>query len=222
MSKSGVQGNFYLGTVASVPEDGNFEIVADIPGVIRGVKAFPLRGDCDEPKPGDAIILLGLDPEYNSYYLYWKLKENDFTGFRAYGKEISIEEEKLVIRSYSGENSEDGEHEPGEEVARIQMDDKGNLVASNKAGAEIKITDNGDIKTSSPNEKSTITLKNDGNIEIETLGGEISFKGGGTIDFGVLLNDSKLPTGFLNIPAFPPPGTPVAASVTSKVTFIGG
>ena len=115
MSKSGVQGNFYLGTVASVPKDGNFEIVADIPGVIRGVKAFPLRGDCDEPKPGDAIILLGLDPEYNSYYLYWKLKENDFTGFRAYGKEISIEEEALVIRSYSGENSEDGEHEPGEE-----------------------------------------------------------------------------------------------------------
>ena len=220
MAKSGVQANFYLGVVSEVLED--FRIKADIPGIILGVNAFPLRGDCDEPKVNDPIILLGLDPDFNSYYLYWKLKENDFTGFRAYGKEISIEEEKLVIRSYTGENSKDGEHEPGEEVAKIQMDDKGNLIASNKTGAEIKITDKGDIKTTSPNGISTITLKSDGNIEIETLGGEISFKGGGTIDFGILLNDSKLPTGFLNIPSFPPPGTPVAASVTSKVTFIGG
>ena len=222
MSKSGVQGNFYLGVVASIDKNDKFKIKADIPGVILGIDAYPLRGNWDEPKENDPIILLGLDPEFNSYYLYWKLKENDFTGFRAYGKEISIEEEKLVIRSYTGENSKDEEHEPGEEVAKIQIDDKGNLVASNKTGAEIKITDEGDIKTSSPNGISTITIKSDGNIEIETLGGEISFKGGGTIDFGILLNDSKLPTGFLNIPAFPPPGTPVAASVTSKVTFIGG
>ena len=125
MSKSGVQGNFYLGVVKEVKED--FRIKADIPGVILGINAFPLRGDCDEPKKGDPIILLGLDPDYNSYYLYWKLKENDFTGFRAYGKEISIEDEKLVIRSYSEGDYKDDEHEPGEEMSKIELDKEGNI-----------------------------------------------------------------------------------------------
>ena len=151
MSKSGVQGNFYLGVVASVIEGGEVkktyhQIKADIPGIICGVNAFPLRGDCDEPKPGDPIILLGLDPDYNSYYLYWKLKENDFTGFRAYGKEISIEEGKLVIRSYSKGNYKDSEHEPGEENSRIELDDQGNITVFAKNDAKVTIQNDATIE----------------------------------------------------------------------------
>lgn len=201
MAKSGVQANFYLGVVAEVKE--NFQIKADIPGVILGVNAFPLRGDCDEPKVNDPIILLGLDPDFNSYYLYWKLKENDFTGFRAYGKEISIEEGKLVIRSYSGENSDDNEHEPGEEISRIELDDQGNVEISNSKQSSVKLTSSG-------------------NIEIRVMGGEISFKGAGTLNFGTLIGDGG-PTGFLNVPVFPYPGTPVASSIISNgIQFIGG
>lgn len=150
MSKSGVQGNFYLGIVADIVEEGDIkktyhQIKADIPGIICGVNAFPLRGDCDEPKKGDPIILLGLDPDYNSYYLYWKLKENDFTGFRAYGKEISIEEDKLVIRSYSEGEYKDGEHEPGEENSRIELDDKGNITIIANKDANVEIKNNANI-----------------------------------------------------------------------------
>ena len=143
MAKSGVQANFYLGVVSKVLED--FRIKADIPGIILGVNAFPLRGDCDEPKVNDPVILLGLDPDFNSYYLYWKLKENDFTGFRAYGKEISIEEKKLVIRSYTGENSKDGEHEPGEENSKIELDDKGNITIIANKDANVEIKNNANI-----------------------------------------------------------------------------
>ena len=178
MSKSGVQGNFYLGTVASVPKDGNFEIVADIPGVIRGVKAFPLRGDCDEPKPGDAIILLGLDPEYNSYYLYWKLKENDFTGFRAYGKEISIEEDALVIRSYSGENSEDGEHEPGGESGEkssIRLDKNGNISINITGDAKIVVENEAKIEATTATVKAVDVEIGAGNTGVGTL--KINSKG---------------------------------------------
>ena len=217
MNNSGVQANFYLGIVKEHKE--NFQITADIPGVALDIEAFPLRGDCDEPKPGDPIILLGLDPEYNSYFLYWKLKENDFTGFRAYGKEISIEEGKLVIRAYDGENSEDGNKEPGTEKSRIELDDSGNITASNKSGAKIEIKEDGEINTASPNEKSRITLKNDGNIEISTLGGTLALKGAGKIDFGTILANG-IPSGFIATPNFLPPGSPIPT--TSSITFIGG
>lgn len=201
MSKSGVQANFYLGVVKQVLED--FRIKADIPGVILGINAFPMRGDCDEPKINDPIILLGLDPDYNSYYLYWKLKENDFTGFRAYRKEISIEDEKLVIRSYNGKNTDDKEHEPGEEISRIELDDQGNVEISNSKQSSVKLTSSG-------------------NIEIHVMGGEISFKGAGTLNFGTLIGNGG-PTGFLNVPVFPYPGTPVASSIISNgIKFIGG
>lgn len=148
MSKSGVQANFYLGVVSKVKE--NFQIEADIPGIILGVNAYPLRGDCDEPKENDPVILLGLDPEFNSYYLYWKLKENDFTGFRAYGNEISIEDGKLVIRTYSGDNTDDPEHEPGEEKTRIELDKEGKITVIAR-DAEIKVQNKANIDATTAN-----------------------------------------------------------------------
>ena len=208
MNNSGVQANFYLGIVKEHKE--NFQITADIPGVALDIEAFPLRGDCDEPKPGDPVILLGLDPEYNSYFLYWKLKENDFTGFRAYGKEISIEEEKLVIRAYNGENSEDGNKEPGTEKTRIELDDKGNITITNQGQAKIEIGSSGDIN---------IDAGGSSDISLKLMGGTLALKGAGKIDFGTILANG-IPSGFIATPNFLPPGSPIPT--TSSITFIGG
>ena len=164
---SGVQGNFYLGVVASVGE--NFQITANIPGIINGVNAFPLRGDCDEPKENDPIILLGLDPEYNSYFLYWKLKENDFTGFRAYGKEISIKEDKLVIRSYSGDNKEDDNDSPGSDKCVIEIDKSGNIKVVVSGDADITVAGNADIKTETATVKATDVEIGAGDTGVGTL-----------------------------------------------------
>ena len=208
MSKSGVQGNFYLGVVADIVEKDDIkktyhQIKADIPGVICGVNAFPLRGDCDEPKKGDPIILLGLDPDYNSYYLYWKLKENDFTGFRAYGKEISIEEGKLVIRSYSEGDYKDDEHEPGEENSRIELDDQGKITIISKSDTKIEVR--GDAK-----------IESFGKADVKGPDIQIS---AGDIGIGTLkvVSQGVIPTGtgpFLATNVTPPQGSPLPCGDT--------
>lgn len=218
MSKSGVQGNFYLGIVADIVEKDEVkktyhQIKADIPGIICGVNAFPLRGDCDEPKKGDPIILLGLDPDYNSYYLYWKLKENDFTGFRAYGKEISIEEGKLVIRSYSEGEYKDDEHEPGEENSRIELDDQGNITIIANKDANVEIKNNANIKVGNEADiESTVAT-------IKTMDAEIgALNGVGTLKvnhIGVIPNADGGP--FIAFPGqliTPPAGTPIPTGDT--------
>lgn len=177
MSKSGVQANFYLGVVKEYSGEFDFKITADIPGVISGVNAFPIRGDCDEPKPGDPIILLGLDPLYNSYFLYWKLKENDFTGFRVKGRQISFQESGIRISIDEPESSEgEGEEEEGGnskesdakvldgEVSRIDLDTEGNIEVINKSGAFMKLDSDGNLEFNNGNE-AKITLDSEGNIE---------------------------------------------------------
>lgn len=214
MSKSGVQGNFYLGIVADIIEEGDIkktyhQIKADIPGIICGVNAFPLRGDCDEPKKGDPIILLGLDPDYNSYYLYWKLKENDFTGFRAYGNEISIEDGKLVIRTYDGDNTDDPEHEPGEEKTRIELDKSGDIKVIAKNNVNVEITNNANIKVGNKADIETSLA------DIKAVDVEVSAAHGA----GTLTVKSKgvIPTGtgpFLATNITPPQGAPLPCGDT--------
>ena len=81
---------FFAGTITEILDPVLYEIKVDIPGVIGGVKAFPIRGEVDEPRVGDFVLLLSLDPVYHSYYLYKKIKENDFIGFRSNGKMVDI------------------------------------------------------------------------------------------------------------------------------------
>lgn len=205
MNNSGVQANFYLGIVKEHKE--NFQITADIPGIALDVEAFPLRGDCDEPKPGDPVILLGLDPEYNSYFLYWKLKENDFTGFRAYGKEISIEEDALVIRSYSGENTDDSEKEPSGENSSIRLDKDGNIKINVSGDAEIVVKNEAKI------EAKTATVKA---VDVEIGASEEMGIGTLTIKSQSVIPD---PAGgpFIAFPGqliTPTPGTPIPTGST--------
>ena len=154
MSKKGVEGNFFLGVVSKVlgntdSEKIEYKIEADIPGVIKGINAYPIRECLDEPKVGDPIILLGLDPDYNSYYLYWKLKENDFTGFRSSGKEISITPDEMVLRVYKEPDPEnnkykDNNKEPDILRSEVRMDKDGNIkvqaIGDGAARVEVNVT----------------------------------------------------------------------------------
>ena len=95
---------YYLGVVKNIIEDEDNGITkeygiieADIPGVIQGIRAFPKRNELNEPKPGDAILLLCLDPILNSYWIYERIKENDFIGIRAAGKMIDITPDYISI-----------------------------------------------------------------------------------------------------------------------------
>ena len=184
MSKIGVQGQFYLGVVADYQGGPDFRITADIPGVIQGVNAFPLRGDCDEPKPGDPIILLGLDPDYNSYYLYWKLKENDFTGFRVMGQQISFDKEKGIRISidsretpeYTPNFPKDDERLAGE-VSHIDLSLQGDIEIGNSSNTTLQIDRNGNVH---------IKLSPASGLVIDSSGGSIRLLGSGILDLGSL------------------------------------
>lgn len=198
MSKSGVQGNFYLGVVASIDEKDKFKIKADIPGVILGIDAYPLRGNWDEPKEGDAIILLGLDPEFNSYYLYWKLKENDFSGFRAFGKMIKIDEkgEEIKIANYTGTYKD--EETPESVNGSITIKKDGSIEIEAGPGKDITLKVNG----------GAINFSGNGKFKLP----ETSFVVG-TPGIGKPFLDPK------NI-AYLPQGSPLNSGTT--IQFIGG
>ena len=73
MSKLGVQAYAYLGVVSEVlgdtpKEKQEYKIKADIPGVIKGVTAYPIRDTLDEPRPGNPIILLSLTLQLHLFY----------------------------------------------------------------------------------------------------------------------------------------------------------
>ena len=76
----------YFGVIAKVLDPDLYTVEVDIPGEQERLKAFPFRGEVDEPRVGDVVFLREFDPIYHSYYLYEKLKENDFIGIRARGK----------------------------------------------------------------------------------------------------------------------------------------
>jgi hypothetical protein len=136
-------------------------IEADIPGVIQGIQAFPKRNELDEPKPGDAILLLCLDPILNSYWIYEKIKENDFIGIRAAGKMIDITPDHISIGIFDKDTEYKDDERP-EMKTYVKIDSEGNI--------EIKTEGNTEIKT-------------DGDTKIESSGEtEIKATGGCTID----------------------------------------
>lgn len=223
MSKIGVEAQIYLGVVSKILGDTEeerleFRIEADIPGVIKGINAFPRRDVLDEPKVGDPIILMSLDPEYNSYYLYWKLKENDFTGFRACGKEFSITPDHILIEVYdkkTWEKPDDRKYEDGEEITNskqelissIEMKDSGEITMKNKMETTVTIKDTGDVEVLTKGHNMTVNL---GGGTITLANGTVVFRGG-------FLEESGVPP-FIGDPAHLPEG-PYAIR-TSKIKVI--
>lgn len=184
---------YYTGTVVEVIDKVLYKIKVDIPGIIQGVIAYPIRGEIDEPRVGDYVVLLSLDPIFQSYYLYKKIKENDFIGFRSNGKMIDITPDSITIGIFDSET----EYNDTSENYRPEMTDW------------IKIDSSGNIEINS-RANSTITIKGDSNIEVS---GNTTIKStkvtvtGGTLEVsGTSSTDMQGP--FNCIPTCPFSGAP--------------
>lgn len=177
---------YFLGTVVGISKDDNeklenerefHEIIVDIPGVIQNVKAYPRMGELDEPKIGDQVLLLSLDPEYNSYFLYEKLKESDFIGFRASGKMVDITPNYITIgvfkedlTDYGNEEHWDGEKIKDNHITSVTIDNEGNITVeaakdNGKGNLNVYLKGNTDI-TIDGDSGNKINITNDSDIDI--------------------------------------------------------
>lgn len=157
---------FFAGTIVEILDPVLYEIKVDIPGVIEGVKAFPVRGEIDEPRVGDFVVLLSLDPVYHSYYLYKKIKENDFIGFRSNGKMIDVTPEAITIGIFdqAGEYSDkEGEVYRPEITDWIKIDSEGNMDINMRTNSTINIAGGSTINITG---KSTVNIESDSNVTI--------------------------------------------------------
>jgi hypothetical protein len=188
----------YIGTITKLlgEEDGKdpdlYQVEVDIPERGKGFKAFPLRGEVDEPRVGDVVVLRELDPKYHSYFLYEKLKENGFIGIRARGKKIKITQDEIEIGVYK---DDDSWYDTNDETEEPALD----------CFASIKITDSGEV----------IIKANKISLEGENL----SMKGG-TLTLGAgakALPSSKGGPFWCGGPIAPKAGTPMISGNTIKV-----
>ena len=183
---------YFIGTVKSIEGDSNLknsreyhEIIVDIPGVIQGVKAFPEMSELDEPKVGDQVLLLSLDPVYNSYFIYRKLKENDFIGFRDSGKMVDITPDYITVGVFKEDLKDYGndEHWDGTEISKnhitsVTIDKEGTITIEaakdNGSKGNLDVYLKGDSNIEIHGSKgNTIKIDKDSNIEI---GGESKVK----------------------------------------------
>ena len=121
--------------------------------------------ELDEPKVGDQVLLLSLDPLYNSYFIYRKLKENDFIGFRASGKIVDITPDYVTLGVFD-ENLDDYSNDAhwnddkikNSQITSLTIDKEGTvtLEAAKKNGSEGNLN---------------VYLKGDTSIEIHGPGG---------------------------------------------------
>lgn len=177
---------YFIGTVVAIEEDDDLknsreyhEIIVDIPGVIQGVKAFPEMSELDEPKVGDQVLLLSLDPLYNSYFIYRKLKENDFIGFRASGKMVDITPEYITIGvfkedvvDYPNDAHWDGDKIKDAHITSVTIDNKGTITVEaakdngDEGNLKVYLKGKTDIEIDG-DDGNNITITNDSNIKIK-------------------------------------------------------
>ncbi len=206
-----IERTYYLGVVASIIEENDITkeygiIEADIPGVCKGVRAFPKRSELDEPKPGDAILLTSLDPVLNSYWIYEKLKENDFIGIRAAGKMIDITPEYIGIGVFDP-SKEYGEDERPEMKSYIKINNNGDIEVKSAGENAINIDGDAKINTSGDTEIKTTgntNIESELNCTVKAMNVKIT---GGILN----VNGTSAPTGtgpFCAIPTCPISGLP--------------
>jgi hypothetical protein len=191
------QANYYIGLVVAVSKDDDdrlknekewHEILVDIPGVIQKVPAFPFRDELDEPKLNDKVLVLDVDPLYHSYFLYRKVKENGFIGFRSSGKMVSITPDDITIGVFGPDDNDEypeykddeipncdpGNDGSGDGFAYIKLDKSGNIEIKTKGNSNINIAgDDGSTvtikKASTVNieDKSTVNIKSDSEVNVD-------------------------------------------------------
>ena len=177
---------YFIGTIVDVEDRALYKIKVDIPGEFDGVTAFPVRGEIDEPKVGDFVLLRSFDPVYHSYFLYQKLKENDFIGFRSMGKMIEVEPNGEYIRvcTFDIETEyTDGKH--GSEYRPepqdwIKLDKDGNLDIYLRKNHTALVDGDGEIEV-----KGNVTIKVGGNTKVEISGdNEVKISGNTKLEVG--------------------------------------
>jgi hypothetical protein len=181
--------NYYIGTITYVESDPlglltkdklYHEAVVSVPGVFENVLAFPARTNLDEPKVGDLVVVCSWDPVYNSYCTYEKLKENDFVGFRAHGKMVQINHEKVVVGVFDESTEYKDDDVPDvSPIAHLEMDKSGNITVH----AAKDITVNGDANcTITIKGNNTVTINGNSNIKVD---GNLNAKVGGNGDLNI-------------------------------------
>jgi hypothetical protein len=147
---------YFTGTITEIVDPILYQIKVDIPGMASSVMAFPMRGEIDEPVVGDFVLLRSLDPIFNSYFLYQKIKENDFIGFRSNGKYVDITPDYILL----------GIFDPSTRKNDFEKD--GDSEENKNDNQEAFFEDHGDIKHGGfrPQPTDWIKLDKDGNLEI--------------------------------------------------------
>lgn len=189
------------GTLVNPGDDLEDRIMADfdanehvaivaIPGIYEHLRAFPERGEVDEPKIGDKVMVYVWDPVYNSYITYRKLKENDIVGFRAHGKMVDITHDKILIGVFDEKTEyKDDERPDCSALAHVEITSEGAITvhAAEKvtvnADSDVEVVVGGNCNvTVSGDSKVDISgnadLKVGGNTKIDTSG-NTDIKSGG-------------------------------------------
>lgn len=207
---------FYLGEITQIvrnDEEFNYAYAVKftVKDVIDEALAFPFRNENDEPVVGDKILLYNLDTIFGSAFLYTKLKEDDFIGFRSNGKTISITDESIDIFCHTGRDGNDGEHTVG-----IHLMDDG-TASFNNDYAHIDINDDGIVirTDTGSGEEQEIIIDSSSNISIASKG-SISIK---SVEKLTLESDSTVTLKAKNIVA--DAGSSITVAGTSSVTGTG-
>ena len=188
----------YVGKISKVLDLDLYTVEVDIPGYNEALPAFPKRGEVDEPRVGDVVILTELDPLYKSYYLWEKLKENNFIGIRARGKVLKMSEEEVTLGIFDpGDTAwydkNDGADPTPAPTSWIKVDKGGNIDINAEGNQKINITGDSEV-TVGGNVKVEISgnanIKVSGDTKVEcpnvdiNSSSSVKIHGGGTISLG--------------------------------------
>lgn len=176
--------NYYLGKIVEVVDRITYEVKVSIDGIVDSKPAFPFRGEVDEPKVGDMVMCKNIDPIYQSMYLYQKLKEDEFIGFRSNGKSIEITPDYIEMKVYKFDESKDSQSAHDDFtgfISRIKIDKEGNIDIDTKPG-KVTINIEGDVNSTI---KGEVNQKIDGQVKSE-ISGNVDIKSDGNVTVDAL------------------------------------
>lgn len=217
---------YYSGTIVEILDKVLYEIKVDIPGLKTGVTAYPMRGEVDEPRVGDFVFLKCLDPVFQSYYLYHKIKENDFIGFRSNGKMVDITPDYIQVAIFDPSNEEwndFSENNNTDDLGRVcggyrpevtdwfRLDKNGNLNVHLRANSKVVIEGNSDTLVES---NATVTVN--GSTTLKSP--DVTIKGPGTLTCKGFVKPSATGGPFIAVTVAPTPGTPMISGDTIILT----
>lgn len=170
-----------IGTIVELIDDDVYTkdlyvVKVDIPGQNKNLYAFPKRSEIDEPRVGEAVLLTEIDPIWHSYYIYEKIKENDFIGIRSRGKVIKFHEDEITIGidsamddSWYDDNT--GADPTPESTSWIKIQKDGTIDINSEVDLKINIDGNSEVTIGGDSKvdisgNSDITVSGDCNIKV--------------------------------------------------------